>query len=130
MGTVLLRGLMVRIGALITLASQPVLASQTVCTFESAKASRYYELEFIGDGHVKPMIVFASTTFSSGKRVTLQAADYTLKHFDPGRAAVLLEFRNPGSTAWPPSFTLSGRRGRATLQIGSTAVGGTFRCGD
>ena len=110
------------------LASWPALASQTVCTFESGQSSPYYELEFIGYSDATPMIVFSSTAFGSGQRVTLQSADYTLKQFSSSTAAVLLEFRNPGSGALPPSFTLTGRSGHATFRIGSMAVPGVFRC--
>lgn len=118
----------IALAVLLILASQPALASQTVCTFESGKSSPYYELEFIGYSDANPMIVFSSTAFGSGKRVTLQPADYTLQHFNSSLAAVLLEFRNPGNHALPPSFTLSGRSGRAKLKIGATAVGGTLHC--
>ena len=116
--------------ALVLWVSTPVLASHTICSFESAQASRYDELEFIGDGDGKPMIVFSSTALGSGERVRLQSADYTLKHFIPREAAVHLAYRNPGSPAWPASFTLTARNGRATLQIGPVAEGGIFRCAD
>jgi len=122
--------MMQRIGlaALLILVGQHALASQTLCTFESGTSSPYYELEFIGYSDAKPVIVFSSTAFGAGKRVTLQAADYTLRQFSSSTAAVVLEFRNPGSGALPASFTLTGRGGDATLKSGSTAVTGTFRC--
>lgn len=119
---------MSRLAALMLLASWPALASQTVCTFEGGTSSPYYELEFIGYSDARPMIVFSSTAFGAGQRVTLPPADYTLKQFNSGTAAVRLEFRNPGSGALPASFTLAGRGGHATLKIGSTAVTGAFRC--
>jgi len=119
---------MSRLAALLLLATGPALASQTVCTFESGTSSPYYEVEFIGYSDARPMVVFSSTAFGAGRRVTLQPADYTLKQFNSSTAAVLLEFRNPGSGALPPSFTLTGRGGHATFTIGSKAVPGVFRC--
>ena len=94
---------MSRLAALMLLASWPALASQTVCTFESGTSSPYYELEFIGYSDARPMIVFSSTAFGAGQRVTLPPADYTLKQLNSGTAAVRLEFRNPGSGALPAS---------------------------
>lgn len=116
------------VAALLILASQPTLASQTACVFSGDAAPQYYELEFIGYGDPNPMIVFSSTAFASGQRVTLHPADYTLKQFNQKAAMVSLEFRNPGGRALPPSFSLVGRSGHARLKIGATVVEGTLRC--
>ena len=113
---------------LLALASQPAIASQTACVFEGGKAPQHYELEFIGYSDVNPMIVFSSTTFGSGKRITLQPENYTLKHFSQKTAMVHLEFRNPGNGSLPPSFNLTGQRDEAQLTIGFTAVNGSLKC--
>ena len=112
----------------LAVASQPAYASQTACTFEGGKAPQYYELEFIGYGDVNPMIVFSSTAFSSGKRITLQPENYTLKRFSQKTAMVYLEFRNPGNGSLPPSFNLTGHRGEAQLTIGPATVNGSLKC--
>jgi hypothetical protein len=113
---------------LLALMSQSALASQTACTFSAGEAPNYYELEFIGYGDTDPVIVFSSTTFGSGKPVTLNPADYSLMHFSPKARKVSLEFRNPKSLALPPSFNLNGADGRAILAIGSTVVEGDLKC--
>ena len=113
---------------LLALASQPAVASQTACTFESNKASQYYELEFIGYSDVNPMIVFSSTAFGSGKRITLEPENYSLENFNQKTAMVHLEFRNPGNGSLPPSFSLTGRSGKAQLKIGPTTVDGSLKC--
>ena len=114
--------------ALLALASQPAIASQTACTFQGGKAPQYYELEFIGYSDVNPMIVFSSTEFGSGKRITLQPENYSLKKFSQKTAMVHLEFRNPGNGSLPPSFSLTARRGQAQLKIGPTVVDGSLIC--
>lgn len=116
------------LAALLALASPPATASQTACTFEGGKAPQYYEVEFIGYSDVNPMIVFSSTTFGSGKRITLQPETYSLKRFSQKAAMVHLEFRNPGSRSLPPSFNLAGQRGKAHLKIGSATVDGSLKC--
>lgn len=113
---------------LLALIGQPALASQTACTFSAGDASRYYELEFIGYGDADPIIVFSSTTFESGKRITLSPADYSLRHFNQKARKVSLEFRNPRNLALPPSFNLNGVDGRAILTIGSSIVEGDLKC--
>jgi hypothetical protein len=113
---------------LLGLASQPAIASQSACTFEGGKAPQYYELEFIGYSDVNPMIVFSSTAFGSGKRITLQPEHYSLKSFSQKAAKVHLEFRNPGNSSLPPSFNLTGQQGKAQLKIGSAAVDGSLKC--
>ena len=113
---------------LLALASHPAIASQTACTFEGGKEPQYYELEFIGYSDVNPMVVFTSTTFGSGERITLQPENYSLKQFSQKTAMVHLEFRNPGNGSLPPSFSLIGQRGQAQLKIGSTAVDGSLKC--
>lgn len=113
---------------LLALMSQPALASQTACTFSAGEAPRYYELEFIGYGDADTVIVFSSTTFGSGKPVTLDPADYSLKHFSQKARKVSLEFRNPESRALPPSFNLNGVDGRAILSIGSSVIEGNLKC--
>jgi hypothetical protein len=114
--------------ALLALVSPPAIASQTACTFSAGEAPRYYELEFIGYGDADPVIVFSSTTFGSGKPVTLNPADYSLKHFSPRARKVSLEFRNPKNLAVPPSFNLNGADGRAILSIGSSVIEGDLKC--
>lgn len=114
---------------LLALASQPAFASQTACTFEGGKPPQYYELEFIGYSDANPMIVFSSTAFGSGKRITLPPENYSLKNFSQKAANIHLEFRNPGSGSLPPSFSLTGHRGHAQLKIGSTTVDGSLKCG-
>jgi hypothetical protein len=113
---------------LLALIGQPALASQTVCTFSAGEASRYYELEFVGYGDTSPIIVFSSTEFGSGKRITLHPTDYSLKQFSPRSEKISLEFRSPKNAAQPPSFTLNGAGGRAILSIGSSAIGGDLSC--
>lgn len=113
---------------LLALVGKPALASQTACTFSAGDASRYYELEFIGYGDTDPIIVFSSTTFGSGKRITLSPADYSFKHFGQKARKVSLAFRNPKSPALPPSFNLNGVDGRATLTIGSSVMEGDLKC--
>ena len=113
---------------LLALTGQPAYASLTLCTFSAGDASRYYELEFIGDDDTKPILVFSSTTFGSGKRITLHSADYSLKQFSPKARNVSLEFRNPKSLAVPPSFNLNGTGGRAILTIGSNSIEGYLEC--
>lgn len=116
------------VGILLVLMGQPALASQTVCTFSAGEASRYYELEFIGYGDADPIIVFSSTTFGSGERITLNPADYSLKNFSQKARKVSLEFRNPQNLALPPSFSLNGIDGRAMLTIGSSTIEGDLKC--
>lgn len=114
---------------LLALAGHPAVASQTACTFEGGKAPQYYELEFIGYSDVNPMIVFSSTVFGSGKRITLQPQSYSLTRFSQKAAMVHLVFRNPGNRALPPSFSLVGRGGKAQLTIGATVINGSLKCG-
>lgn len=113
---------------LLALIGQPALASQTACTFSAGDASRYYELEFMGYGDTDPIIVFSSTTFESGKRITLNPANYSLRHLDQKARKISLVFRNPKSPALPPSFSLNGVDGRATLTIGSSVMEGDLKC--
>jgi len=113
---------------LLALLAQPVLASQTACIFSTGKTSQYYELEFIGYGDTKPLLVFSSTTFRAGQRIALPAAD--LKHFRQKARSVSLEFRNPGDPALPPSFTLAGTGAQAWLSIGSARLQGDSKCAD
>ena len=117
------------VAVLLALASQPATASQTACTFEGGEAPQYYELEFVGYSDVNPMIVFSSTAFNSGKRITLQSESYTLTRFSQKAAMVHLLFRNPGNSSLPPSFSLTGRGGKAQLTIGSTVINGSLKCG-
>ena len=116
--------------AALALATPAAMASHTACTFEGGAAPRYYELEFIGDRDTGPVVVFASTAFAAGKRITLPARHSALSAFDEGTATVALRFRNPGDDALPPSFTLEGRNGNARLAIGGRLVDGTLHCGD
>jgi hypothetical protein len=104
------------------------IASQTACTFESDKSAQYYELEFIGYGEVKPTIVFSSTAFGSGKRITLPPANYSLTDFSPKAASVHLEFHNSGNDSLPPSFSLTGKSGLAQLKLGDAVVDGSLKC--
>lgn len=112
------------------LVSPCALASQSACTFESSEAAHYYELEFIGSDSSIPVIVFSSTAFASGRRITLPPARYALKTFDPKTATIALAFRNPGDTALPPSFVLNGRGGATRLTIGHATLTGALTCGD
>lgn len=116
------------VAILLAFISQPALASQTVCTFSAGESPRYYELEFIGYGDTDPVIVFSSTTFDSGKRITLPPANYWLKHFSQKATKVSLEFRNPQNPALPPSFNLNGVDGHAILTIGSSVIEGDLKC--
>lgn len=116
------------VAILLALIGQPALASQTVCSFSAGEAPRYYELEFIGYGDADPIIVFSSTTFGSGERVTLNPEDYSLKHFSQKVGKVSLEFRNPKNIALPPSFSLNGADGRAILAIDSSIIEGDLKC--
>lgn len=113
----------------LVLMSQPAIASQTLCTFSAGEASRYYELEFIGYGDTNPTIVFSSTEFGSGKPITLNPANYSLKHFDSKTGKVSLEFHDPKSLRLPPSFNLNGTSGRLILSIGSSVIEGDLKCG-
>ena len=114
---------------LLALVSQPAIASQTACTFSGGKEPQYFEIEFIGYRDANPMVVFSSSEFASGKRVTLKPADYVLKHFSQSTATLNLAFRNPGSHLLPPSFSLLTRRhGDAQLKMGSTIVNGELKC--
>jgi hypothetical protein len=108
--------------------SQPALASQTLCVFSTDTSSDYYELEFIGNGDERPLIVFTSTRFRPGERFTLSPENYTLKDFNEKARRVDLEFLNPGNPALPPSFGLVGNGGRAWLKTGSTITEGSFTC--
>ena len=118
------------VAALLALASQPSIASQTACTFSGGKEPRYFEIELIGYSDANPMVVFSSTEFSSGKRVVLQPADYVLEHFSQSDAAIDLAFRNPGNPSLPPSCSLrAGRDSHAQLKVGSTIVDGELKCG-
>lgn len=110
------------------LASQSVSASQTACVFSADKAQDYYEVEFIGYGDTKPMIVFSSTSLGAGKRLTLHPGNYTLTQFSQKAGKVDMKFRNPEDPAQPPSFSLVGAGGRARLAIGSSIVAGDFKC--
>ena len=112
---------------LLALMSQPALASQTLCTFSAGEAS-YYELEFVGYSDTKPTIVFSSTEFGSGKPITLDSSNYSLKHFNPKVGKVSLEFRDTKGLALPPSFNLNGADGRAILSIGSSVIKGELKC--
>ena len=113
----------------LVLMSQPAIASQTLCTFSAGEASRYYELEFIGYGDTNPTIVFSSMEFGSGKPITLDPANYSLKHFDSKTGKVSLEFRDPKDLGLPPSFNLNGVDSRAVLTIGSSIIEGDLKCG-
>lgn len=115
---------------MLTLISQPALASRTACIFSGDTAAHYYEVEFIGYDDKKPMIVFSSTAFGSGKRITLQPGHYTLKHFSPKTQRIDLAFRNPNDCALPRSFRLVGTGDNARLDIGSSAIQGVLTCGD
>jgi hypothetical protein len=66
---------------------------------------------------------------AAGKRITLPPAHYSLKVLNPNTAQVHLEFRNPGLSDLPPSFTLKGQEGRAQIEAGATLVPGTLKCG-
>ena len=114
--------------ALLSFFGQSALASQTSCVFSTGQSPHYYELEFIGYGDVKPMIVFSSTVFGSGKRFTLSPDNYTLKNFNPKARTVDLEFRNPNDLTLPPSFGLVGTDGRALFKTGSMIIAGNFKC--
>jgi hypothetical protein len=107
--------------------SQGAWASQTLCTFEGGEASAYRELEFIGHSAAEAVIVLSHGV--AGKRITLTPAHYSLKVLNPTTAQVHLEFRNPGKSDLPPSFTLTGQRGRAQIEVGATVYAGTFKCG-
>ena len=85
-------------------------------------------MEFIGYGDADPIIVFSSTTFGSGERITLNPADYSLKNFSQKARKVSLEFRNPQNLALPLSFSLNGIDGRAMLTIGSSTIEGDLKC--
>ena len=121
---------LVTVAAVFAFAAPPALASQTSCTFEGGDAARYYELEFIGYSDGPPLIVFSSTAFRSGQRLTLPPASYALRAFSPKSATVALAFRNPGDASLPPSFALNGRGGAARLTIGRDRISGALRCGD
>lgn len=114
--------------AVLAILSQPAIASQTACTFSAGESPDYYELEFVGYGDADPTIVFSATTFGSGKPITLDPSNYSLKHFSPKTRKVSLEFRNPKNPAMPPSFYLNGTDGRAILAIGSSVIEGDLRC--
>ncbi|HJR74421.1 MAG TPA: hypothetical protein VJ806_12360 [Luteimonas sp.] len=116
--------------ALLAFFSPAAFASQTVCVFEADPSAHYYEVEFIGDGDAKPVIVFSSTDFGAGKRFTLSVEHYVLKHFDPKAGSVDLEFHNPGDVTPSPSFGLVGSEGRARLKTGSMIIDGEFKCGN
>lgn len=117
------------VATLLALASQPTIASQTACTFSGGKEPQYFELEFIGYSDANPLIVFSSSEFASGKRVTLNPTHYVLNHFSQSTATINLAFRNPGNQMLPPSFSLlTGHEGRAQLKMGSTIVDGELKC--
>ncbi len=118
---------LVPVTALLLFFSPLALASQTACVFASGPSPDYYEIEFI-EGDAKPMIVFSSTVFGSGKRYTLSPENYELNHFDQKAGTVDLEFENPGDAALPPPFGLVGRNGRAWFKTGPTIVEGKFKC--
>lgn len=101
-------------------------ASQSACEFGDSQAGSY-EIELIG--YEWPQVIVFSSLATGGRRITLPAAHYTLRRFDPRRGEVLLEFRNPGSPALPPSFTLSAAGDRGVLRIASAAVRGRMHCG-
>lgn len=88
----------------------------------------HYELEFIGYGDAAPVIVFSSTAFGSGKRLTLSPENYTLENFSQRARAVDLAFRNPDDLGLPSSFGLVGTAGRAFFKSGSMIVEGSFKC--
>lgn len=108
--------------------SQPAFASQTACVFSTGKAADYYELEFIGDSGTKPLIVFSSTAFGDGRRITLDAARYRLTRFDQKTGKVQLQFRNRRDPSLPHSFSLAGNGGRARLSIGARHIDGEMQC--
>lgn len=117
------------VATLLALASHPTIASQTACTFSGGKEPQYFEMEFIGYSDANPLIVFSSSEFASGKRVTLNPTHYILKHFSQSTATINLAFRNPGNRMLPPSFSLlTGHDGRAQLKMGSTVVDGELKC--
>lgn len=116
--------------AFLALTGLPAEASQTACVFEGGEASHYYELEFIGYDDVSPTIVFSSTAFGSGKRITLQPGNYSLKEFSRKKSTLHLEFRNPGNDSLPPSFSLTSQGSRSQLKIGSSIIDGTLYCDD
>lgn len=114
--------------ALLALLSQSAFASQTACVFSTGQSPHYYELEFIGDSDARLVIVFSSTAFGSGKRLTLSPASYTLKNFSQKARSVDLEFRNPNDRTLPPSFGLVGTGGRGWFKTGSMIIEGNFNC--
>lgn len=116
--------------AWLALAGNSAWASQTACTFEGGQPPQYYELEFIGYGDAKPMVVFSSTAFGAGKRITLPVEHYSVENFRQVAARLRLAFRNPGNEALPPSFTLSARKGEGRLSMGSITVDGALHCAD
>lgn len=110
------------------LLAQPVLASQTSCTFTTVDTPDYYEIEFIGYTDTNPVLVFSSTAFGSGKRIALPPADYTLNYFSRKEGRVGLEYRNPQNPALPPSFALAGIGANVWLTIGSARLRGELKC--
>lgn len=110
------------------LLAQPVLASQTNCTFTTVDTPGYYEIEFIGYTDTNPVLVFSSTAFGSGKRIALPTADYTLNYFSRKEGRVGLEYRNPQNPALPPSFALAGIGANVWLTIGSARLRGELKC--
>ncbi|MGR4871255.1 hypothetical protein ACIPRI_20630 [Variovorax sp. LARHSF232] len=114
--------------AFMGLLSQSALASQTACQFSTGQSPHHYELEFVAYSDAKPVIVYSSTTFGSGKRLTLSPENYSLKNFNQKEGRVDLEFRNPNDLALPPSFGLVGIGGRGLFKSGSVIVEGSFKC--
>lgn len=113
---------------LLMLATKAAVASQTVCTFSADSAPHYYELELVGYGDARPLIVFSSTTFAAGKRTPLPPASYSLDRLNRSDREIDLEFHNPDDSALPPSFTLKGSGERVWLTIGSTRIRGDLSC--
>ncbi len=112
----------------IGLLSQSALASQTACQFSTGQSPHYYDLEFVGYSDARPVIVYSSTAFGSGKRLTLSPENYSLKNFSQKAGTVDLEFRNPNDRSLPPSFGLVGTGGRALFKSGSMIIEGSFKC--
>jgi len=113
--------------ALLTSRAEPAFGSQTACMFSTDEVPQYYEVEFIGYSDTEPMIVFRSE-LDSGKGFTLHPENYTLRYLSQKARAVGLKFDNPEDSTMPPSFTLAGVDGRATLKIGPSVIEGDLRC--
>jgi hypothetical protein len=113
------------LAALLALISQPALATVTLCDFSVGP----YYVEFYGHEDQGPVIDFMTVESDSPKRIMLRSPNYTLGYFSLSERSVNLEFRNPGNPELPPSFSLVGTNGRATLKIGSKLIDGDLDCG-